>query len=384
MRRALLILLAVTPIGFATAATAQTSPTVRTSDFVVPDAAEFTVDADWSSMLGTAVNGQVLNCKDGVKNYANIFTLALGVGARLIAGQTVNMNCKPLLKVADTPYSASGTITSDSFGLTNGVFSVTCTLKSNLNVVAQVSLGQSVDGFAQVQVTSSDPLPIACQFTGSGDINGQASTLKGTIEGWAVIGDAASSECAAGETACIPFSLSSSTKVTVTEATGALAGYVGSGTYSYADTFNLSTIVNSVNAIRDRISNLSVSESTPASMNITFSRGSGRAVLLSPAPANGLARGVVSPTSPVVVAAPSGFSCKLQLKAGTKKWTSSSVTSASGSAKFSFTKTALEKITKNTLKVKIDSRPSVSATVTCSRGLAKFSTTPETLKLAKS
>ncbi len=391
MRRISLALLAVASVALTGAATASAKslPLVRTTDFEVPTSASFTVNADWTSMLGSITNGQVVNCKDGSKTYektTDMSSARSGISSRgiLRLAGTVVMQCEPEIAIANTSRTVTGTISSEAIGFTDATFSVTCQFNANLAVKAKVSVGLGVSGLVKIQVSSASQLPIACSFLGSGTLEGdtEATTIAGTIEGFAKVGDAATSTCAAGVAGCIPFSLDS-VKVTITEATGRLDGYVGTGTYSYGDTFLLDEVTSAVTAVKNRVfkSGVRTSAVSPATMNVSLQRGAGKTVILRPAPAKPGWRGVVTPSSPIIIAAPVGTSCSVALKVGTKKWQSAaSVVPLGGKLAFAMSKTTLSAV-ESKIKLKLKTKPVVDATVTCRDGLVTFTAT-EKLKLS--
>lgn len=391
MRRISLALLAVTSVTLAgtTVARAQSPSLVRPADFEVPASASFSVNADWSSMLGDIIDGQVVNCKDGNKTYektTDISNANTGIAKPnfLRLAGTVTMQCSPELAIANTSRTLSGTITSEALGLADGVFSLTCQFNANLAVDATVSVGLAVAGLVKIHVTEASPLPIACAFSGSGTAQEVATTVKGTIEGFAKIGDAASLDCASGVTGCIPFSVDNA-RVTITEATGLLDGYVGTGTYSYGDTFVLDEVVTAVDTVKRRVLGSSVRSSaaaSPATMNVSLRAGSGSAVILRPAPAKPGWRGVVTPLSPIVVAAPVGASCSVKLKNGVKSWQSTSaVVAATGRVAFALNSTTMSAAATK-LNIKLKNKPVVDATVSCRIGLEALPVVTEKLKLS--
>jgi hypothetical protein len=208
--------------------------------------------------------------------------------------------------------------------------------------------------------------------------------LSGTIEGFAKIGDDASTTCVSGDTGCVPFSLDGAT-VTIVEATGALDGYVGTGTYTYGDTFKLDDVVDAVNTVKNRVLGSSLrptAASIPATMRLSLKQGAGSTVILRPAPARPGWKGVVSPRSPIVVVAPVAATCSVKLKAGSKKWTLPTATADSkGKATFKVTTTSL-KAGATKLGVTLSKKPAVVATATCTKSGKTFTPKTENLKLS--
>lgn len=367
------------------------APQVRHPRVDLSSPVDFSVTADWSAMLGTIVDGETVNCKDGSSTYAttaDVIDASSGIGSTLVKRirllNSVTMSCSPQLAIADVSKTLSGTITSEAIGLTNGSFSLSCLFKANLAVTATVTVGLKVPGLAAIDVTSASPLPVACSFVGSGTVDGQRTTIVGTVEGFAKVGDAASSTCIEGVSACVPFSLDGAV-VTITEATGALDGYVGTGTYSYGDSFQLSDVVSAANTLKKRYAPSAVSSqsvATPAAMRLNFQQGAGLVSILRPAPANALARGILNPSTPVVIAAPRGASCTVQLKNGTKKWVSSpSKTGLNGKVSFAFTRTSLSSVASK-IGVVLKSKPAVDLAATCSDGSTKLTPKTEKIKLS--
>ena len=197
----------------------------------------------------------------------------------------IALNCTPTILFTATEKTITGTVANKALGLT-GSFSLKCSFKQSMTVNASLSFGMAVTGGARMSIDpTTSTIPISC---GIRIVMSDETTMNGTVEGAAVVGAAAPCEGAA-ENSCV--GLSANTKVTVTSATGELKGYVGSGTYTFQDSFTLPEINDSLGQVGSVLGKSAVSAfrltaqaiGSAGSMSITFVPGAAKTEILYPA-----------------------------------------------------------------------------------------------------
>ena len=370
-------------VGVASTTVGASAPRVT-----VPAPADLVVDADWTPVLGDIVDMSSVNCRDGATTHKSLKDLETALGANPIRMlNVVSLECKPTLAVDGKVVTITGTAKSESLGFTDGAFSLKCTFRANLSVTATIEAGLKVPTLVAMKNVVSNQLPIACSFTASSAAKG--GSLMGTIEGLASIGSASSKQCAADAVACIPFSLDGAT-VTVTDTTGALDGLVGSGSYAYADTFQLTGITDVIakfNATKKALGlgvrNRPQAVADTAAMKLTFAAGAGKSTILRPAPLKAGGQGIVSASEGVQVATAAGAKCSVTLANGAKKSTLTATAGADGVAVVSYSGTKLAATAKKIGAVKRGKTlPTVTVTAACSSGTTVIPAVSEKVQLA--
>ena len=375
-------------VGVACLGLATTSALAIAPRVVVPAPADLVVDADWSPVLGGIVDASSVNCRDGATTYKSVSDLEAGLSAnpvRLL--NSISLECKPTLAVDGKVVTITGTAKSESLGFSDGAFTLKCSFRSNLTVTATIEAGLKVPTLVAMKNLVSNQLPVACSFNASSASKG--GSLIGTVEGLASIGSAASKQCAADAVACVPFSLDSAT-VTVTDTTGTLDGLVGSGTYAYADTFQLkalSDVVTKLNATKKALGlgvrNQPQAVADTATMKLTFAEGAGKSTILRPAPLKAGGQGIVSASEGVQVATAAGAKCSVTLANGAKKSTLTATAGADGVAVVTYSGTKLAATAKKIGAVKRGKTlPTVTVTAACSSGTTVIPAVSEKVQLA--
>ena len=197
----------------------------------------------------------------------------------------VALDCTPTILFSATEKTITGTVANKGLGLT-GSFSLKCSFKQSVTINASLSFGMAVAGGARMSIDpTTSTIPISC---GIRIVMSDATTMNGTVEGSAVIGAAAPCEGAV-ENSCV--GIVADTKVTVTSGTGELKGYVGSGTYTFQDSFTLPEINDSLGQVGSALGKSSVSAfrlaprvaGSAGTMNISFVPGAPKTEILYPA-----------------------------------------------------------------------------------------------------
>ena len=153
------------------------------------------------------------------------FALALNPRLR----SSIDLTCNPVVNISGAVQTVTGTITIPSKGVTDGVLVAKCSAKAGISVVATAVVGAAVPGLLQLSVSgSSGPVPYGCDFTGTSAA--KASSITGTIEGYANISGMCSSSCV---------SIDLASTATITSGFGEFAGQTGTGTYTYSDAFEI-------------------------------------------------------------------------------------------------------------------------------------------------
>ena len=384
MRKAALVGLVVTAtLGAASSSVRASTPTVT-----VPAPADLVVEADWTPVLGDIADMNSVNCRDGATTHKSVKDLETALSSnpvRLL--NVVSLECKPTLAVEGKVVTLTGTAKSDSLGFSDGVFNLKCSFRSNLSVTVGIDAGLKVPTLIAMKNLVSSQLPVACSFTATSAAKG--ASLSGTIEGLANVGSSASKQCAASAVACVPFSLDS-VNVTITDTTGSLDGLVGSGTYSYADTFQLEGITDIVDkftatkkALGLGIRNRPQVDPDQGAMKLTFAEGSGKSTILRPAPLKAGGQGIVTAGEGVHVATVAGAKCSITLSNGARKSTLTATAGADGVAIVNYSAVKLKAEAKKIGAVKRGKTlPSVTATAACTSGTTVIPAVSEKVQLA--
>ena len=373
----------VTSVGAVGAQVGAAAPAVT-----VPGPADLVVDADWTPVLGDVVDMNSVNCRDGATTHKSVNDLETALSSnpvRLL--NVVSLECKPTLAVEGKVVNITGTAKSDSLGFSDGVFKLKCSFRANLSITVSIEAGLKVPTLIALKNLVSSQLPVACSFTATSAAKG--ASLSGTIEGLANVGTKASEQCSPTAVACVPFSLDSVT-VTVTDTTGSLDGLVGSGTYSYADTFQLTGITDMVdkfNATKKAmglgIRNRPRVDPDQGAMKLTFAEGAGKSTILRPAPLKTGGQGIVAAGEGVQVATVAGAKCSITLANGAKKSTLTATASADGVAVLGYSATTLKATAKKIGAVKRGKTlPTVTVTAACTSGTTVIPAVSEKVQLA--
>lgn len=384
MRQTALVgLVVVATLGVASSSVGASTPTVT-----VPAPADLVIDADWTQILGDIADMNSVNCRDGAMTHKSVKDLEAALSSnpvRLL--KVVSLECKPTLAVEGKVMTLTGTAKSNSLGFSDGVFNLKCSFRSNLSVTVGIDAGLKVPTLIAMKNLVSPQLPVACSFTATSAAKG--ASLSGTIEGLANVGTSASKKCAATTVACVPFSLDS-VNVIITDTTGSLDGLVGSGTYSYADTFQLTGITGMVDkftatkkALGLGIRNRPQAVADTAAMKLTFAEGSGKSTILRPAPLKAAGQGIVTAGEGVHVATVAGAKCSVTLANGAKKSTLTTTAGADGVAVIDYSATKLKAAAKKIGAVKRGrTLPSVTVSAACSSGTTVIPAVSEKVQLA--
>ncbi len=354
----------------------------------VPAPADLVVDADWTPVLGDIADMNSVNCRDGATTHKSVKDLETALSSnpiRLL--NVVSLECKPTLAVEGKVVNITGTASSSSLGFSDGVFNLKCSFRANLSVTVSIDAGLKVPTLIAMKNLVSSQLPVACSFTATSAA--KAASLSGTIEGLANVGTKASQQCSASAVACVPFSLDSVT-VNVTDTTGALDGLVGSGSYSYADTFQLTGITDIVDKFTatKKAMGLGVRgrprvDPDQGAMKLTFAEGAGKSIILRPAPLKSGGQGIVTAGEGIHVATVAGAKCSITLANGSRTSTLTTTAGADGVAVVSYTATKLKAAAKKIGAVKRGKTlPSVTATAACSSGTTVIPAVSEKVQLA--
>jgi len=384
MRKTALVgVIVVATLGVASSSVGASTPAVT-----VPAPADLVIDADWTPILGDIADMNSVNCRDGATTHKSVKDLEAALSSnpvRLL--NVVSLECKPTLAVEGKVVTLTGTAKSDSLGFSDGVFNLKCSFRSNLSVTVSIDAGLKVPTLIAMKNLVSSQLPVACSFTATSAAKG--ASLSGTIEGLANVGTAASKQCAATTVACVPFSLDS-VNVIITDTTGSLDGLVGSGTYSYADTFQLTDITGMVDkftatkkALGLGIRNRPQAVADTAAMKLTFAEGSGKSTILRPAPLKAGGQGIVTAGEGVHVVTVAGAKCSVTLANGAKKSTVTTTAGADGVAVIDYSATKLKAAAKRIGAVKRGrTLPSVTVSAACSSGTTVIPAVSEKVQLA--
>ena len=216
------------------------------------------------------------------------FAGALGT-MRSSSSSLVTLDCVSNLQFDGTEKVITGTVTNTALNL-KGTFSLKCSFKQSLAVSASLSFGMAVKGGAQLSINPTTVvIPISC---GIRIEMSDGTTVTAAVEGSAGAGETAPCE-GATDRSCV--GIVADTKVNVTSATGALKGYVGSGTYSFQDSFTLPSINENLGQVGSLLGKSSVRayRSVPQAtgnagvMKIAFVPGTAKTEILYPAVAAG-------------------------------------------------------------------------------------------------
>ena len=197
----------------------------------------------------------------------------------------VTLDCSSNLEFDGTEKIITGTVTNTALSL-KGTFSLKCSFKQSLTVSASLSIGMAVKGGSQLSIIPTTvPIPISC---GIRIEMSDGTTVTAAVEGSAGAGETAPCEGTTDRT-CV--GIVADTKVIVTSATGALKGYVGSGTYSFKDSFTLPSINENLGQVGSLLGKSSVRSyrSVPqvtdntGVMKIAFVPGAAKTEILYPA-----------------------------------------------------------------------------------------------------
>jgi hypothetical protein len=217
---------------------------------------------------------------------ADLMQFAGALGTMKSSGTSlVTLDCASNLQFDGTEKVITGTVTNAALAL-KGTFSLKCSFKQSFTVSASLSIGMAVKGGSQLIVSpTTTPIPISC---GIRIEMSDGTTVTAAVEGSAGGGETAPCEGATDRT-CV--GIVADTKVIVTSATGALKGYVGSGTYSFQDSFTLPSINENLGQVGSLLGKSSVRayRSVPQAMGnagvmkIAFVPGAAKTEILYPA-----------------------------------------------------------------------------------------------------
>ncbi len=196
----------------------------------------------------------------------------------------VTLDCVSNLQFDGTEKVITGTVTNTALDL-KGTFTLKCSFKQSLAVSASLSFGMAVQGGSQLTVNPTQTaIPVSC---GIRIEMSDGTTVTAAVEGSASAGEVA--PCTgATERSCV--GIAADTKVKVTSATGALKGYIGSGTYSFQDSFTLPSINENLGQVGSLLGKSSVrayrsvpqATSNVGVMKIAFVPGAAKTEILYP------------------------------------------------------------------------------------------------------
>lgn len=360
---------------------------------------DFVPDIDYDAVLSEAltVPGSV-SCEvtkaEGLTGLAAVFVKAGTTFSLddlqsnpLIAGQIPGILTNPSAVVETTcpvsialpgaskPTNFSGKISNEALtqflGTDSGTYSLDCSISGTIEATAKVALGGGVEHkFTMSVVRAAQSIPLDCTLAISFETT-PVSTLSGSVSGSVSVTateDAVACQGSADPT-CIPISLSNAA-VSITNASGKFAGYVGTGTYSFDDLFSLKSIDDKINLIKTTAGVLSVRSSNvrsasvlAESMKLNLAPGMAKPVIVYPSPAAGEAAGSITKNGKLTISATKGAACALSAKVKTKSATVATVkkVAANGVWKPAFSKAVAAK-----LAAKKGSK--VAFTVSCKMG----------------
>lgn len=360
-------------------------------------AGDITPDINWSQFLTPLMNSSAINCT--VTSAENTTDIAVGAtlapmtnlltdGMKLrtiVADPDANVGatCTSEVTIPSTPITVTGTISAPSMPAevgTSGSLTLICVAKSNTPTVAvtvNANFGGAVAGKARITGQgSTGAINIACNMS----LTFNAGTaIAGTVTGTLNIGNPTTNPSCGGQTSptCIPVGLSTA-EVTVSSGSGALAEAVGSGTYSFNDSFKLSSIDSALSMVgASSIRSMSQRPAIGANADeLKISLSAGRHQVKTTA-ANGGAISVKTGTQIVITSSPTA-TCKVTVTFKKKTVTLASPTmSAFGSATYSVSSSAVRKIKSTGAK----KNTKLSMTTSCKLG-TKTATSKSSPKFA--
>ena len=372
------VVVGFTTVGVLPAGTASALPPLPAS------AGEITPDVNWSQFLTPLMNSSAIVCTvTSAVNTSEVVTGATlapmtnlmvdGLKLRNIitdSDANVGATCTSEVTIPATPITVTGTLSAPSMPAdvgTSGSMTLACTATSNtptIVVSVTANFGGAVPGKARITGQgSTGAINISCNM---GLIFNPGTGIAGTVTGTLNIGSpTVNPSCSGQSTAtCIPVSLSGA-EVTVDSGSGALAEAQGSGIYSFNDSFKLSAIDSALATVG--ASSLRAMSQRPAvgansdELKITLTAGRHRVKAIS---STGGAILVKSGTKVLLTSSPTA-SCKVT--ATFKKTTvtlASTVISATGSATYSMSSSAVKKLKAAGAK----KNTKLSMTTTCKLG----------------
>lgn len=307
---------------------------------------DFVPTIDLGSVLADLSNVPSTSCKVGSSNISELSVgdsttlpatdllkaLAVANAMKSKSDSLVALSCAASMTIAGQEKGVTGTIVNAALGL-NGTFALKCTFKQDLRVDVDLSMGLAVARGAAVAVRSADKsIPVTCSMAATFT---DGTSVTGSVDGTAEVGSVKSDSCI-GDTqvSCMPLAISA--KVTVSSTTGRLAGYTGSGSYEFKQSFTLPSLNANLSQLQQTLGKSSVrtfriapaAASKEGSMRIAFTPGAARTDIVHPAvAADGTS--VFSVGSLLAAVGPRSAKCTYAVARGKKSVVVSTVTSSS-------------------------------------------------------
>lgn len=358
---------------------------------------DFVQELDLQTFIGGNTNPDVFGLRCTVTSASNVADsnpavtegfqfagiTALSVFPPVVADEdaVVVSRCTIPLTLPTNEVSTQALVNNDALvplvGVDSGIFSLQCTVGASPDATVRLKVGGGVPGRVDIVATGlSAPIPFICSF----EILFQAeieSELQGTVEGTIdVMSSLTDTTLCNGRTTitCVPVELPDAV-VTVTSASGALEGYVGSGTFSFENQFTLARMetllkmagdVDAFSGIRTRVSVATAKTGKISDLRLNLEPGSGAAKLLRPfvEPGTRVAT-IANGQAMLAVTAPNAM-CAFSAKRGSSAWKAigSKRANADGESALALSGTVLNKFRSTGVKV----GGTVSLRVACGAG----------------
>lgn len=346
----------------------------------VPGAVECTVTKTENvpAMYGAFVKeGTTLNL-DGLGS--NPLMMA-GLGAIVATPDSLIQTTCPVSIELPGSQTFTGTVANPVLATAMGAdaaeYTLDCAMSGTITATANVSIGDAAKNkFTMGIERAEQSIPLDCALSITFN-SSPVSTLSGSVSGAVKVtasDDAVACQGSADPT-CIPISLTDAV-VKITNATGKLDGYTGTGTYTFTDLFSLESIDGKINAIKSaakissvratRVGSTMVRTTAVGSESMTLNLGRKAAapVIVHPNKAADATKATIAKNAKLTIAATKGAACVLTAKVGKKSTTVASIkkVASSGVWKPAFSQAVVKKVGAKAGK------SSVAFTVSCKSG----------------